>query len=52
MQFTQAPDIGAEIRAGYAFDVPVRFATDSIRTSMSRFQAGEAPDVPVIEVRL
>ncbi|WP_322892645.1 MULTISPECIES: DUF2460 domain-containing protein [unclassified Yoonia] len=52
VQFTQAPDIGSEIRAGYAFDVPVRFATDTIRTSMSRFQAGEAPDVPVIEVRL
>ena len=52
VRFAQAPDIGAEIKAGYAFDVPVRFATDNIRTSMSRFQAGEAPDVPVIEVRI
>ncbi|ARU01015.1 DUF2460 domain-containing protein [Yoonia vestfoldensis] len=50
--FTDPPDIGAQIRAGFEFDVPVRFATDTIRTSMSRFQAGEAPDVPVIEVRI
>ena len=52
LHFTDPPDIGAEIRAGFEFDVPVRFATDTIRTSMARFQAGEAPDVPVIEVRL
>ncbi|MFU8824746.1 TIGR02217 family protein [Yoonia sp.] len=52
IRFADAPDIGAEIRAGYEFDVPVRFATDMIRTSMSRFQAGEVPDVPVIEVRI
>ena len=42
----------AVIRAGYEFDVPVRFATDAIRTSMASFNAGEVPDVPVIEVRL
>jgi uncharacterized protein (TIGR02217 family) len=50
--FTNPPDLAAEIRAGFEFDVPVRFDTDHIHTSMSRFQAGEAPDVPVIEVRL
>jgi uncharacterized protein (TIGR02217 family) len=52
VSFTHAPDIGAEIRAGYEFDVPVRFATDRVHTSLSRFQAGEVPDVPVIEVRI
>ncbi|MBQ2263479.1 MAG: DUF2460 domain-containing protein [Loktanella sp.] len=51
VHFADPPALGAEITAGYEFDVPVRFATDHIRTSMSRFQAGEAPDVPVIEVR-
>ncbi|SEM43844.1 TIGR02217 family protein [Loktanella fryxellensis] len=50
--FVHAPDIGAEVRAGFAFDVPVRFNTDRIETSVSSFHAGQAPSVPVIEVRL
>ena len=52
LRFDSAPDIGAQIRAGYEFDVPVRFDTDAIMTSVSSFQAGEVPNVPVIEVRL
>jgi len=42
----------AEVRAGFEFDVPVRFDTDAIMTSISNFQAGEVPDVPVLEIRL
>ena len=49
--FAQAPDEGAIITAGFEFDVPVRFDTDGIRVRVSSFQAGEAPSVPVIEVR-
>ncbi|MEM6307067.1 MAG: DUF2460 domain-containing protein, partial [Pseudomonadota bacterium] len=41
-----------EITAGFEFDVPVRFDTDQIVTSVSHFQAGEVPNVPVVEVRL
>ena len=52
IQFSHAPDIGSEIRAGFEFDVPVRFDTDVIQTSVANFNAGEVPDVPVIEVRL
>ncbi|MFO8126937.1 TIGR02217 family protein [Yoonia sp.] len=52
LTFANAPDAGAEVRAGYEFDVPVRFDTDVIMTSVSSFQAGEVPNVPVIEVRL
>ncbi|KQB98260.1 glycoside hydrolase family 24 [Loktanella sp. 1ANDIMAR09] len=52
LTFTDAPDNTAEIRAGFEFDVPVRFDTDAIMTSMSSFQAGQVPNVPVIEVRL
>lgn len=52
LTFAHAPDEGAEVRAGFEFDVPVRFDTDVILTSMSNFQAGEVPDVPVVEVRL
>ncbi len=50
--FTDAPDIGTIISAGFEFDVPVRFDTDRIQISMASFQAGEVPNVPVIEVRL
>ena len=50
--FVLAPALGTRITAGFEFDVPVRFDTDSIQTSVASFQAGEAPNVPVVEVRL
>lgn len=50
--FTRAPDIGAEVTAGFEFDVPVRFDTDSLQTSIAAYNAGELPNVPVIEVRI
>lgn len=50
--FAVAPDIGVPVSAGFEFDVPVRFDTDRIETSISSFQAGEVPTVPVIEVRV
>ena len=49
--FDEAPAVGAEVRAGFVFDVPVRFAEDSIDVSGLAFTAGEAPSVPLIEVR-
>lgn len=52
LNFTHPPDVSAEVRAGFEFDVPVRFDTHSIMTSVSSFQAGEVPNVPVVEVRL
>lgn len=50
--FATAPDVDAQVTAGFEYDVPVRFDTSSIRISVSNFQAGEVPDVPVVEVRL
>ncbi|MBW7055720.1 DUF2460 domain-containing protein [Paracoccus bogoriensis] len=50
--FHQPPEVGADITAGYEFDVPVRFDTDRIAVSVSSFQAGQVPDIPVIEVRV
>ena len=50
--FTHPPDFQAEITAGFEFDVPVRFDTEAIFTSMASFQAGEVPDIPVVEVRV
>ena len=50
--FADAPGPGAPITAGFEFDVPVRFDTDRIAVSVALFQAGDLPQVPVIEVRL
>ncbi len=50
--FAHPPDPQIEILAGFEFDVPVRFDTDRILTSVASFQAGQVPDVPVIEVRV
>ena len=50
--FQEIPDIGADIQAGYEFDVPVRFDTDRIQTSVASFHAGDVPNVPIVEVRI
>jgi len=52
LTFPTPPGPGVEVRAGFEFDVPVRFDADRIHTAISSFQAGEAPSVPVIEVRV
>jgi uncharacterized protein (TIGR02217 family) len=39
------------VSAGFAFDVPVRFATDRIDVSIAGWRAGELPTVPLVEVR-
>jgi uncharacterized protein (TIGR02217 family) len=49
--FDDAPPDGAEVRAGFEFDVPVRFAEDRLDISGAAFAAGEAPSVPVVELR-
>tara|TARA_R110000822_G_scaffold17765_3_gene59456 strand:- start:969 stop:1445 length:477 start_codon:yes stop_codon:yes gene_type:complete len=52
VQFAHAPDPDMPVLAGYEFDVPVRFDTDRILVSVASFQAGQVPNVPVIEVRI
>lgn len=49
--FETPPAPGAEVRAGYIFDVPVRFAEDRLEIAGAAFAAGEAPSVPVVEIR-
>jgi uncharacterized protein (TIGR02217 family) len=51
VRFDVPPASGAAVTAGFLFDVPVRFANDQIEVSRSTFLAGEAPSVPLIEVR-
>ncbi|WP_298335898.1 DUF2460 domain-containing protein [uncultured Erythrobacter sp.] len=49
--FTSAPAPGSQVRAGFLFDVPVRFAEDRVDISGVNFEAGEAPSIPLIELR-
>ena len=51
VQFDAPPVVGAVITAGFRFDLPVRFAEDRIEVSRASFAAGEAPSVPLIEIR-
>ncbi|GAA6201089.1 DUF2460 domain-containing protein [Aquicoccus sp. SU-CL01552] len=50
--FAHPPARDAAVMAGFEFDVPVRFDTDRIQTSVASFQAGDVPNVPVVEVRV
>lgn len=45
------PPEGSVISAGFAFDVAVRFNTDQLLASITSFQAGEIPSIPIIEVK-
>ncbi|MCI9866088.1 TIGR02217 family protein [Rhizobium skierniewicense] len=46
----QVPAAGAAIRAGFEFDVPVRFDIDRIDVSLSAFEAGRIPSIPLVEI--
>lgn len=50
--FTTAPALAAAITAGFLFHVPVRFDTDDLEVSMSHFNAGEVPSIPMVELKL
>ncbi|MGL3823350.1 DUF2460 domain-containing protein [Sphingopyxis sp. R3-92] len=49
--FDAAPAPGTMVRAGFLFDVAVRFAEDRLEVSRATFLAGEIANVPLIEVR-
>lgn len=51
IQFDTPPVASAAISAGFLFDTPVRFANDQIEVNRATFLAGDAPSVPLIEVR-
>jgi len=51
ISFLTPPDEGAEVTAGFIFDTPVRFATDTLDFNIASFKAGEITSIPVVEVR-
>lgn len=46
----RAPPAGAAIRAGFEFDVPVRFGIDRIDVNLTAFEAGRIPSIPLMEI--
>ncbi len=49
--FSTAPTIGQIITAGFEFDVPVRFDTDNIEINLDAFNAGQIPDISIVEIK-
>lgn len=50
--FVTPPTNTHPITAGFEFDIPVRFDTDNLIVDMAAFDAGDIPDIPVLEIRL
>ncbi len=48
--FVTAPSMGAAVAAGFEFDTPARFDTDSLSITLSDFAAGEIPSIPIVEI--
>jgi uncharacterized protein (TIGR02217 family) len=44
------PATGQTLRAGFEFDVPVRFDIDRIEMNLAHFDAGRIPTIPLTEV--
>lgn len=51
ISFAVPPPSGALVTAGFTFDVPVRFAEDSLAVEAGQWLAGELVSVPLIEIR-
>lgn len=50
VRFSAPPAEGTLVTAGFLFDVPVRFDTDRLDTSLEAFGAGRAAQVPIVEL--
>ncbi|WP_370322778.1 TIGR02217 family protein [Oricola sp.] len=46
----EAPDEGVPVTAGFEFHVPVRFDTALLSMTQTAFEAGEIPDIRLVEV--
>jgi uncharacterized protein (TIGR02217 family) len=51
INFDTAPPAGAQVTAGFRFDVPARFAEDRLNVSRATFAAGDMPSVTLVEVK-
>ncbi|KUJ85965.1 glycoside hydrolase family 24 [Ruegeria marisrubri] len=51
VSFTTAPASGAAITAGFAFDVSVRFDTDTLDVTLDIERLGSITSIPLMEIR-
>ncbi len=49
--FASPPSVGANLTAGFEFDVPVRFDTDDLPVTLDIERLGSITSIPLIEVR-
>ena len=49
--FAASPALGMAITAGFEFDVPVRFDTDTLDVTLDFERLGSITSIPLIEVR-
>lgn len=52
VSFDSAPANGEVIQADFEFDVPVRFATDRLSSSLDDYGVYSVRDIPLVEVRI
>jgi uncharacterized protein (TIGR02217 family) len=50
LRFQIAPAPGAVVSAGFLFDTPVRFDTDTLEIDFSGLEAGVIPKIPLVEI--
>lgn len=46
------PPNGANVTAGFEFDVPVRFDTDRLEVDLVKFEAGAIQNIAIVEIRI
>ncbi len=51
ISFITAPPMNAVVTAGFEFDVPVRFGSDKIEVNLDAFNAGQVPDISIVEIK-
>ncbi len=49
--FAAAPPNGVVVRAGFAFDVPVRFDSDLLDVTLDIERLGSITSIPLLEIR-
>ena len=51
MSLNTAPGAGVVITAGFEFDVPVRFDTDTLDVTLDIERLGSITSIPLLEIR-
>jgi uncharacterized protein (TIGR02217 family) len=51
VSFTTAPGSGVAVTAGFEFDVPVRFDSDSMDVNLDIERLGSITSIPLMEIR-